>query len=167
MKIAKMVQLIEPQLGGEPVLAATKAVPRGAMHEVILSAAGAAVGGATTPVAAAPGAVLGGRAGAPTGEAGRSERSHAGVDVGHANQVLLVVTERRVALFALSAFGRPKDLTAEIDRNRLAAVYMGETSLLGQKMAEIQVVLDSGHEVGFGVAKVHRRSGDSVVAALG
>ena len=58
MKIAKMVKLIEPQLGGEPVLAATKGVPRGAMHEVILSAAGAAVGGATIPVAAAPGAVL-------------------------------------------------------------------------------------------------------------
>jgi hypothetical protein len=167
MKIAKMLQLVEPQLGGEPALAATKAVPRGAMHEVILSAAGAAVGGATTPVAAAPAAVLGSRVGAPTGEAGRAERVDAGIDVGHANQILLVVTERRIALFELSAFGRPKDLTASIDRGRIGAVYMGETSLLGQKMAEIQIVLDSGHEVGFGVAKIHRRYGDEVVAVLG
>ena len=167
MQIAKMVQLIEPQLGGEPVLAATKAVPHGAMHEVILSAAGAAVGGETTPLAAGAGAALGSQVGAPTGEAGRAERSAAGLDVGSANQVLLVVTEQRIVLFALSAFGRPKDLTAEIDRSRVDAVYMGETSLLGQKMAEIQIVLDSGHEVGFGVAKVHRNNGGEVVAALG
>jgi hypothetical protein len=166
MKIAKMVQLIEPQLAGEPALAATKAVPRGAMHEVILGAAGAAVGGATAPVAAAPAAVIGSRVGASTGDAGRAERTDAGIDVGHANQVLLVVTERHIAVFALSAFGRPKHITAEIDRARLSTVYMGETSLLGQKMAEIQLVLDSGHEVGFGVAKVHRRNGDEVVAAL-
>ena len=166
MKIAKMVQLIEPQLGGEPVLAATKAVPHGAVHEVILSAAGAAVGGATTPVATAPGAVLGAEVGAPTSDAGRAARTEAGVDVGHANQVLLVVTPQRIVLFALSAFGRPKDLTAEIDRSRLAAAYLGETSLLGQKMPEIQLVLDSGHEVSFGVAKVHRKNGDQVLATL-
>ena len=167
MKIEKMVQLVEPQLGGELVLAATKAVPYGAMHEVILGAAGASVGGATLPAAAGAGAVLGERIAAPVGEAGRAERTDAGVDLGKANHVLLVVTERRIALFALSAFGRPKDLTAAIDRSDCDVVYLGETTLLGQKMPEIQIVLDSGHELGFGVAKVHRRYGDEVVSALG
>ncbi len=166
MKIPKMVKLIEPELSGETVLAATKAIPRGAMHEVILGAAGAAVGGATTPIAAGAGAVLGTQAGAPTSEAGRAERTEAGVDVGRANQVLLVVTARRVALFALSAMGRPKGLTASVDRASLASVTMGESKLFGQKMREIRIRTDSGHEIGFGVAKVHGKYADEVLAAL-
>lgn len=113
------------------------------------------------------GAVLGSNVGQAQGDAGREERDDAGVDVGRASQVLLVVTEKSVALFALSALGRPKDLTATLARSDIASVSMGETSLFGQKMPEIVIDTASGAEVGFGVAKINRRQGEEVVSALG
>ncbi|MDW3220514.1 MAG: hypothetical protein R8F63_18040 [Acidimicrobiales bacterium] len=167
MNTAKMTKQCAAMLDtGETILAATKAMPRGAVNEVILGAAGAVVGGTVAPAAAGVGAVLGSRAGEGVGDAGRDERAEAGLDVGNASQVLLAVTDQRVALFAVNAFGKPKELTAAIGRDRIGAVSMGETKVFGQTMAEIVLTLDTGAEVGFGVAKVHRKHGDAVVAAL-
>lgn len=160
----KCAALLDP---GESIVAAAKVMPRGASHETILGAAGAVVGGSVTPVATAAGAVLGSAAGQSVGDAGREERAEAGLDVGAAQQALLAVTGRRIALFAVNAFGKPKELSASVDRNRVTRATMGETKLFGQTMAEIVLTLDTGAEVGFGVAKVHRKHGDAVVAALG
>jgi hypothetical protein len=167
MKLDAMIKRIGPSIpAGESVLAATKATPRGAAHAAILGAAGA-VGGATVAGGlAGAGAVAGGHAGATAGEAGRAERDDAGVDVGSASQVLLVATDRSVLLFALSGLGRPKDLTAQLDRDRISSVAIGETKLFGQKMMEIVITTATGAEAGFGVAKVHRRQGEAVMAAL-
>ncbi|GJM37019.1 MAG: hypothetical protein DHS20C19_03860 [Acidimicrobiales bacterium] len=168
MNTAKMTKQCAAMLGaGETIVAATKAMPRGAVNEVILGAAGAVAGGTVAPVAAGVGAVLGSKAGESLSEAGRDERTEAGLDVGNASHVLLAVTDRRVALFAINAFGKPKELTAAIGRDRITAVTMGQTKVFGQSMAEIVLALDTGAEVGFGVAKVHRKHGDAVVAALG
>ena len=44
---------------------------------------------------------------------------------------------------------------------------MGSSKLFGQTMPEIQLTLASGAEAGFGVAKVDRKDGEAVAAALG
>ncbi|MCP3936475.1 MAG: hypothetical protein GY708_14000 [Actinomycetia bacterium] len=164
----KTIQRCLPLLdAGEQIAAAVKVLPRGAAHEAILGAAGAVAGGTLSPIAAGAGGVLGHRAGAAEGEAGRSERAEADLHVGSASQVLLAVTDRRVALFELGAFGKPKELAASLGRDRIKSVEFGETKLFGQKMGEIVIGTDDGSTVGFGVAKVHRRQGEEVVAALG
>lgn len=159
----KCASMLEP---GETIVAAAKVTPRGAAHETILGAAGAVAAGSATPVATGAGAVLGSAVGHDVSEAGRQERAAAGLDVGNAQQALLAVTDRRVVLFALNAFGKPSELSASVEHGRIAGVTLGETKLFGQKMAEIVLTLDSGAEAGFGVAKVHRKHGDAVVAAL-
>jgi hypothetical protein len=125
---------------GEVVLAATKATPRGAAHELIL-----------------------GTAGAIAGSEGRAERAAAQIDVGTASQVLLVATDASLFVFALDARGRPGSEPSRIGRERITEVRRGETSLFGRKMTEIVVVTDGGVEAGFGVAKVHRRHGEAVI----
>ena len=168
MKTDAVIKRVTPLLAdGESVLAATKAIPRGSAHEGILGAAGAVAGSTINPLLSGAGAVAGSGAGTAPGEAGRAERDDAGVDVGRASQVLLVVTEDSVVLFALSALGRPKDITARLDRARISSVTEGTASLFGQKMSEIVITTDDGTEIGFGVAKVHRRQGEAVLAALG
>lgn len=163
-----MLEKVAPMIPGDEVaLAATKVLPRGAAHAVILGGAGAVAGGSVAPALAGAGAVLGGAAGQGPGEAGREERSSADLDVGNASQALLVATDRSVLVFALGAFGRPKADPARLDRARLVDVRAGEASLFGQKMMEIVLVTDTGAEAGFGVAKVHRRHGEAVIAALG
>ncbi len=167
MKIDAMLKRVAPLVPeGESVLAATKAIPRGAAHETILGAAGAVAGGTVSGGLAGAGAIAGSHTGSSVGDAGRAERDDAGVDVGSASQVLLVATDQSVLLFALSGLGRPKDLTARLERNRIASVATGEAKLFGQKMMEIVITTESGAEAGFGVAKVHRRHGDAVMAAL-
>jgi hypothetical protein len=168
MNTEKMLRKVSPSIpAGEIVLAATKATPRGAAHEVILGAAGVVAGGSVAPVLAGAGGVIGSAAGEGVGSEGRAERAAAEIDVGHATQVLLVATDASVLVFALNALGRPKDDPARIGRDRIAQVRRSETSLFGQKMMEIVVITDEGAEAGFGVAKVHRRHGESVIEALG
>ena len=126
----------------------------------------AVAGGTVSGGLAGAGAIAGSHAGSSVGDAGRAERDDAGVDVGSASQVLLVATDQSVLLFALSGLGRPKDLTARLERTRIASVATGEAKLFGQKMMAIVITTESGAEAGFGVAKVHRRHGDAVTAAL-
>jgi len=167
MNTEKMLKKIAPMVpAGETVLAATKATPRGAAHEAILGGAGAVAGGSVSTVLVGAGGVLGSAAGAGAGDAGRSERADAELDVGRASQILLVVTDASILLFGLSALGRPSEITARIERSRISSVQAGETTLFGQKMAEIVVTTDTGAEAGFGIAKVHRKHGDAVLAAL-
>jgi len=164
----KLLKKIAPMLpSGETALAATKATPRGAAHEAILGGAGAVAGGSVSAGLAGAGSVLGSAVGATAGDAGRSERAEADLDVGSASQILLVVTDVSLLLFALSALGRPSEITARLERSRISTVASGETSLFGQKMAEIVITTDAGAEAGFGIAKVHRKQGDAVLAALG
>jgi hypothetical protein len=113
-----------------------------------------------------PGIIAGQKAGSSRTEEGKAEREAAGVNVGSAVQVLLGVTDRRVVLISLSTLGKAKEVLAAADLSDIASVVMGESKLFGQTMAEIVLTLDGGAEVGFGVAKVHRKDGDSVVAAL-
>ena len=167
MKTDTMLKKVEGLIpAGETALAAVKAIPRGSAHAVILGAAGAVAGGTITPVLTGAGAVLGSNADGGVGAAGRAEREDAGLDVGQATQVLLVVTDRSVLLFALSALGRPKELTARLDRNHIAAINEHEARLFGQTMREMVIETDTGSEAGFGFAKVHRRQGAEVLAAL-
>jgi hypothetical protein len=167
MKSDKLLTKVASSIpDGETALAATKATPRGSVHEVILGAAGAVAGGTAAPGLAGAGAVAGSAAGEGVGAAGRAERADADLDVGSASQVLLVATDRSVLVFALGALGRPKGEPARLGRDRIAEVREGETSIFGQKMREIVLVTDTGAEAGFGIAKVHRRLGDEVLAAL-
>lgn len=167
MNIDKLQQRCAGLLAdGERLVAATKAMPRGSAHEVILGAAGSVAGGTISPALAGAGAIVGAKAGSEEGDLGRSERSAAGVDVAGATHVLLAVTDRRVALIKLGAFGKPKSVEAALERSAISRVVMGETKLFGQRMPEIVITTTEGHEVGFGVAKVHRRDGEAVVAAL-
>ncbi len=110
--------------------------------------------------------IVGQKAGSGPSDQGRAEREAAGVDVGNASQVLLGVTDRRVVMIKLSALGRAKEILAAVDRTAITTAEMGETKLFGQSMAEIVLTLNGGAEVGFGVAKVHRRDGDAVLVAL-
>ena len=167
MNIDKLQQRCAGLLAdGEQLVAATKAMPRGAAHEMILGAAGSVAGGTISPALAGAGAIAGSRSGSQEGARGRSERSAAGVDVSSATNILFAVTDGRVVLVKLSAFGRPKAVEAALERDAIADVVTGETKLFGQKMAEIVLTTTEGHEVGFGVAKVNRRDGEAVVAAL-
>jgi len=167
MKTEAMIKRITPLLPqGETVKAATKSIPRGSAHDTILGIAGAVGGGVVSPGLAGAGVVAASGIDSGAGSSGREEREAAGLDVGRASQVLLVVTENFILLFALSALGRPKDLTAQLDRSCIASVTEGIAKLFGQKMSEIVITTDSGSEIGFGVAKVHRRQGREVVAAL-
>ena len=110
--------------------------------------------------------IAGQKAGSSQTEEGKAEREAAGVDVGSAVQVLLSVTDRRVVLIELSTLGKAKEVLDAVDLSRITGVAMGKTKLFGQTMGELVLTLDGGAEVGFGVAKVHRKDGDSVVAAL-
>ena len=83
-----------------------------------------------------------------------------------ATQVIFAVTDRRIVLFKRSAFGKPKEVLAALERRHVTAVELGTSTLLGQTMPEIQLALASGAEAGFGVAKIDRRDGEAVVAAL-
>jgi hypothetical protein len=167
MKTEAMIRRIAPLLPeGESVLAATKAIPRGSAHDAILGIAGAVGGGVVSPGLAGAGVVAASGVDSGAGSSGREEREEAGLDVGRASQVLLVVTESSILLFALSALGRPKDLTAQLDRSCIASVAEGTVKLFGQKMEEIVITTDTGSEIGFGVAKVHRSQGREVMAAL-
>ncbi len=167
MNVDKLRKKIEPMVPpGETVIALTKAVPRGAAHEIILGAAGAVGGATAAPVLAGAGGVLGSTAGQGHGDAGRAERAEADLDVGRATNVLLVATDQSVMVFALSGLGRPKEAPARLDRSQITSVGIGEARLFGQKMMEIVVVTATGAEAGFGVAKVHRRYGQMVVEAL-
>jgi hypothetical protein len=168
MKTEKMVERIRDQVpAGETVVAAAKTIPRGSAHEAILGAAGAVAGGTVNPALAGTGSVFGSDVGEATGDAGRQERAEAGADVGKASQVLLVVTERAVLLFPLSALGRPKEMLARLERSDISSTAQGEAKLFGQRMMEIVLTTAAGAEIGFGVAKVHRREGEAVLAALG
>jgi hypothetical protein len=167
MKTEAMIRRIAPLLPeGESVLAAAKAIPRGSAHDAILGIAGAVGGGVVSPGLAGAGVVAASGVDSGAGSSGREEREEAGLDVGRASQVLLVVTESSILLFALSALGRPKDLTAQLDRSCIASVAKGTVKLFGQKMEEIVITTDTGSEIGFGVAKVHRSQGREVMAAL-
>lgn len=167
MKLNKLREqafdLLEP---GETIEAAAKVTPRGAAHEAILGGAGAVGGLAADGVLVGAGAALGAKAGAADGQAGRDEREAAGLDVGMATQVIFAVTDRRIVLFKRSAFGKPKEVLAALEREHVTTVELGTSTLLGQTMPEIQLALASGAEAGFGVAKIDRRDGEAVVAAL-
>ncbi len=160
---AKCASVLE---SGETLVAAAKATPRGSAYAVIVGAAGGVAAAGVSPGLAGAGMIAGQKAGAGPTEEGRAEREAAGVDVGTETQVLLAVTARRVAMIKLSAFGKAKEVLASVDRSEISGVTMGETKLFGQTMAEIVLTLGEDAEVGFGVARVHRKDGDSVVAAL-
>ena len=151
---------------GETIEAVAKVTPRGAAHEAILGGAGAVGGAAAGAALAGAGAAIGAKAGESAGDAGRAERDEAGLDVGNATQVIFAVTDRRIVLFKKSAFGKPKEVLAGLERAHVTSVVMGETSLFGQTMPEIQLTLASGAEAGFGVAKIDRKDGEAVIAAL-
>ena len=167
MNIEKMQRkcsaVLEP---GETLVAALKAMPRGSVQEIILGAASGVAAAGVSPELLGLGMIAGQKAGLSHTEEGRAERQAAGVDVGSAVQILLGVTDRRVVLIALSTMGKAKEALAAVDLSDIAGVAMGESKLFGQTMAEIVLTLDGGAEAGFGVAKVHRKDGDSVVAAL-
>ncbi len=163
MKLDGFESLLDP---GERPLAAVKAMPRGAAQETILGAAGGVAGGSVSPALAGGGFVLGQKAGESAGDQGRAEREEAGVDVGRAQQVCLVVTDRRLVLCRTNWRGKPKDVMAALDRSAIAKVELGETKLFGQKMAEIVLTTSTGAEVGFGVAKINRSDGEVVVDVL-
>ena len=163
MKLDAVTPLLEP---GERAVAGTKAMPRGAAHEAILGAAGGVAGGTVAPALAGAGFLAGAQAGEGAGDEGRAERADAGVDVGRAQQILLVVTDRRLLLCTTTWRGKPKEVAAALDRTAIQGVAMGEAKLFGQRMPEIVLTLASGAEVGFGVAKVNRSDGEAVVAAL-
>ena len=169
MKLDKFRTQAAPLLdAGETVEAVAKVTPRGAAHEVISRGAGGAGGLAAGGAAlAGAGAVIGGALGEQAGDAGRDEREAAGLGVGNEMQVIFAVTDRRVVLFKRSAFGKPKEILAALEREHVAEVHMGSSKLFGQTMPEIQLTLASGVEAGFGVAKVDRKDGEAVVAALG
>ena len=152
---------------GETIEAAAKVMPRGAAHEAILGGAGAVGGMAGGAALAGAGAVIGAKAGEATGDAGRAEREEAGLDVGKATQVIFAVTDRRIVLLKRSALGKPKEVLAGLEREHVTSVVMGSSKLFGQTMPEIQLTLASGAEAGFGVAKVDRKDGEAVIAALG
>ena len=167
MNIEKMQRKCSPVLEpGETLVAAAKAMPRGSVHEIILGAAGGVAAAGVSPGLLGPGIIAGQKAGSSRTAEGKAEREAAGVNVGSAVQVLLGVTDRRVVLISLSTLGKAKEVLAAADLSDIASVVMGESKLFGQTMAEIVLTLDGGAEVGFGVAKVHRKDGDSVVAAL-
>jgi hypothetical protein len=159
----KCSAVLEP---GEALVAASKAMPRGSVHEVILSAAGGVAAAGVSPELLGAGMIAGQKAGSSQTEEGKAERNAAGVDVGSAVQVLVGVTDRRVVLIALSTLGKAKEILAAVDLSDIAGVAMGKSKLFGQTLAEIVLTLDGGAELGFGVAKVHRKDADSVVAAL-
>ncbi|MEM9465599.1 MAG: hypothetical protein AAGA90_09500 [Actinomycetota bacterium] len=168
MKLDKFRAQAAPLLdAGETVAAVAKVTPRGAAHEAILRGAGGAGGLAAGPALAGAGAAIGSAVGEQAGDAGREERDDAGLDVGNAMQVIFAVTDRRIVLLKRSALGKPKELLAALEREHVTGVVMGSTKLFGQTMPEIQLTLASGAEAGFGVAKVDRKDGDAVVAALG
>ncbi len=162
--LLKRVSALLPE--GESALAATKAMPRGSAHETVLGIAGGVAGGTVAGGLAGVGMVAGSQSGSGRGDAGRAEREEAGVDVGKASQVLLVVTSEAVVLFTLSALGRPKEIVARLERSRITSVAAGQTKLFGQKMMEVVITTDTEAEVGFGVAKVYRSRGEAVIAAL-
>jgi len=167
MNLQKMQAKCAAVLGpGETLVAATKAMPRGAAHEVILGAAGGVAAAGVSPGLSGAGMIAGQKAGAGVGDEGRAERDAAGVDVGNATQVLLGVTDRRLVMIKLSALGKAKEILAAVDRSEITGVAMGETKLFGQTMAELVLKLSGEAEVGFGIAKVHRKDGDAVLAAL-
>ena len=152
---------------GEVVEAVAKVTPRGSVHEIITRGAGAAGGlAAGGPVLAGAGAVLGESFGEEATEAGRSEREEAGLDVGAQTQVIFAVTDRRIVMLKRSAFGKPTEVLAALPREHVAAVEMGSSKLFGQTMPEIQLTNAAGAEVGFGVAKIDRKDGEAIVAAL-
>jgi len=160
---SRAAALLEP---GETVAAVAKVTPRGAAEEAIIRGAGAAGGTAVSPAFTGAGAAIGGSMGESVGAVGRDEREAAGLDVGRATQVYLAVTDRRVVLFKRSALGKPKEILSSAGRADVASAVMGETKLFGQTMPEIVVTMASGAEAGFGVAKIDRKDGESVVAAL-
>ncbi len=152
---------------GETVIAVAKVTPRGAAEEAILRGAGGAGGLAAGGAAlAGVGAVIGAKSGEVQGDAGRTERDNAGLDVGRAMQVLLAVTDQRIVLLKRSGLGKPKQILASMGRDQVVTATFGSTKLFGQTMGEIVLTLGSGAEAGFGVAKIDRKDGESVVAAL-
>ena len=161
---ARLAPLLD---SGEHVVAAVKATPRGAAQEAIARGAGAAGGASVSASLAGPGAVAGEQFGTRHGEAGRQERRDAGLDVGNATQVVLVVTAHRVLLVERTAFGRPKAILAATDRSLVASVEQRESTLFGQSMPEIVLTMASGVEAGFSIARVDRADAQVVLAALG
>jgi hypothetical protein len=149
MKTDALIKRVQPLLpNGESVIASCKVMPRGSARQLILGIAGAVAGGAGGMVASSA--------------LGRSPETEGG----QGTNAFMAVTERYVLIFDLGALGRPKDLTAQLERPLISSVTKGEAKLFGQKMMEIVVHLTSGDEVGFGVAKIHRKHGDSIIAAL-
>lgn len=168
MRLDKFRQQVASLLEvGETVEAAVKVTPRGAAHEAIMRGAGAAGGTAVSGALAGAGAAIGAKFGAGAGDAGRAERTDADLDVGPATQVVLAVTERRIVLIKRSALGRPKEILSDADRAAIRSAELRDAKLFGQNMPEIVLEMTSGAEAGFAVAKVDRKDGDAVLAALG
>jgi len=153
-------------LGGASIIAAAKVTPSGAVTEIITGAAGAVAAAAVDPSLATAGLIAGSQAGAENTEADRAERTEAGTDLGAQTQVLLTVTPDQVVILKRSALGKPSAVLATINREDISHTALGTTKLLGQTMSEIQITLTAGATIGFGVARVHRADGESVVTAL-
>ena len=151
---------------GETVEAVAKVTPRGVAEEFIIRGAAGAGAGAVSPTLWAAGAAAADGMASSAGDEGRDERAEAGIDLGNAQQVIFAVTGQRLVFFKRSALGKPKEILASLPRNEVAAAVMGETKLFGQTMPEIQLTNAAGAEVGFGVAKIDRKDGEAIVAAL-
>lgn len=151
---------------GEQIVGAVKATPRGSLHEIILGGAGASAFGQVAPALGGAGFELGRQLGQSESDEGRNERSEADVDVGRVSQVVLLATDRRILLCSTSFLGKIKEVLATVDRTRVTHVSLDSTSLFGQTMPEVLLQLDDEHEVGFGVAKIHRQAAEALVGAL-
>jgi len=159
-KLDKIIDRVKSDLQpGETLLAAVKVTPRGTIEQGILGAAGLMGGGVI-------GLAVGSKIGQSKRNDGDEERAAVGLDLGGAEQVLAGVTGSRLLMWKISKLGgKPKELLAEIDLADVSSMTLGEGKLMGQTMPEIVCATTGGAEFGLRVAKVHKKSGEALIAA--
>jgi len=158
-KLDKLVRGVANDLEpGEEVLAAVQAIPDGEAEAGILGAAGGVSLGAV-------GLLFGSKLGASAGEDRRTSNEAAGVGSSKGRQVAVVLTDRRIIVYTVGAFGKVKNLLGVMPRADIAEVAMGTTKLFGQSMPLVSVTTNSGSTAGFGVAKIRRATAVAFVDA--
>ncbi len=159
-KLDKLLQGLTDHLEpGEEVLAGVKAIPDGEAEAGILGAAGAVSLGAV-------GLMFGSKLGSGVGEDRRTGNEAAGVVSSKGRQVALVLTDRRVLVFALGLSGKAKDLLGVIPRDEITDIAMGTTKLFGQSMPLVSVITRGGQTAGFGVGKIRKASAVALIEAF-
>ncbi|MCZ7527150.1 MAG: hypothetical protein M5U14_12665 [Acidimicrobiia bacterium] len=156
-KIAGRVSAdLEP---GERLLAAMKAMPRGAVKAIVYPAAGMANLGVA-------GAVAGSEIADRHAAEGRDEAEAVGVETNA--QMITGLTDRRILLWKMGGLrAAPKHVLGELPRAQVASVTMGTAKVLGQTMAEVTVTTTDGAQLHLQVPRVQRREAERFVEAFG